>query len=484
MSKRARRDDAIATGDKARPNASGPAVNGTGGSRAGGGGANSSGAPGTPEPRGRLVQELALPLTLEEGRPPRLARQASYLVLVAIAGFFAWAAMAQITERAVASGQIMPSGNNYSVQHAEGGTVADLAVSEGQTVEAGQTLLRLTPTAATADRDQLLAREAALRLKTERLRAFAEERDPDFSFVDGYPQLIADQRDILRTQTASRAERLSVLDRQIEQRQSRLASARNRLPQSKRQVAILGEQLEMRRELAEKGLVSRVVLLETEAAHSEATARLAGLRSEIVEAGQAIEETRQQKVELRAQLTTEAFDEIGATNAELAETRAQLKKLRQRVARLRVTAPSDGIVEGMAVNSLGAVVQAGEPLMRIVPTGKELVAEVRLDPRDVGHVAAGDTATVKVSTYDPMTFGTISGEVRQVSASTFTTEDGAPYYRTEIALDSGHLSRGGRRHALLPGMVVDADITTGEKTVLRYLAKPVYRALSQSFGER
>jgi HlyD family secretion protein/adhesin transport system membrane fusion protein len=435
-------------------------------------------------PRGRLAQDLSLPLSLEEGRPPRLAQHASYLVLVAIAGFFAWAATAQLTERAAARGQITPAGSSYSVQHPDGGTVAALAVSEGQTVEAGQTLLRLAPQAATADLDQLLAREAALRLKAERLSAFAQDRAPDFSFAADYPDLVADQRDILRTQNDSRAQQLSVIDRQIEQRRSRLASARDRLPEAKRQVAIMKEQLEMRRELAEKGLVSRVVLLETERAHSEATARLAGLRSEIAEARQAVDEARERQVELRAQLTNEAFDAIGQTNAELAETRAQLAKLRDRVRRLRIAAPSDGVVEGLEVNSLGAVVKPGEPLMRIVPTGKELVAEVRLDPQDVGHVAAGDPARVKVSTYDPMTFGTIAGRVRRISASTFTTDDGVPYYRTEIALDSSHFSRGGRVHALLPGMIVDADIVTGEKTVLGYLAKPVYRALSQSFGER
>lgn len=441
-------------------------------------------ANGAQAPRGQLAQNLSLPLTLEEGRPPRLARHASYLVLVAIAGFFAWAAMAQLTERAVARGQIMPTGSSYSVQHADGGTVAELAVSEGQTVQAGQTLLRIASAAATADRDQLLAREVALRLKVERLRAFAQDRAPDFGFAAAYPNLIADQQDILRTQDESRSQRLSVFDRQIAQRRSRVASATDRLPELRRQVAIMKEQLEMRRELAEKGLVSRVVLLETERAHSEATARLAGLRSEIAEARQAVDEARERQVELRGQLTNEAFDQIGQTNAELAETRAQLAKLRDRVRRLRVTAPSDGVVEGLKVNSLGAVVKPGEPLMRIVPTGKELFAEVRLDPRDVGHVALGDQATVKVSTYDPMTFGTIAGRVRQISASTFTTDDGVPYYRTEIALDSSHLSRGGQEHALLPGMIVDADIVTGEKTVLGYLAKPVYRALSQSFGER
>jgi multidrug efflux pump subunit AcrA (membrane-fusion protein) len=253
-------------------------------------GAATGGAQG---PRGRLAQDLSLPLSLEEGRPPGLARHASYLVLVAIAGFFAWAATAQLTERAVARGQITPTGSSYSVQHPDGGTVAALAVSEGQTVEAGQTLLRLAPHAATADRDQLLAREAALRLKAERLRAFAQDRAPDFGFAADYPDLVADQRDILRTQRDSRAQQLSVIDRQIEQRRSRLASARDRLPEAKRQVAIMKEQLEMRRELAEKGLVSRVVLLETERAHSEATARLAGLRSEIAEARQAVDEARE-----------------------------------------------------------------------------------------------------------------------------------------------------------------------------------------------
>jgi HlyD family secretion protein/adhesin transport system membrane fusion protein len=142
------------------------------------------------------------------------------------------------------------------------------------------------------------------------------------------------------------------------------------------------------------------------------------------------------------------------------------------------------VVEGLKVNSLGTVVKPGEPLMRIVPTGKELVAEVRLDRRDIGHVAAGDTASVKVSTYDPTTFGTIAGRVRQISAATFTTEDGVPYYRNgarprqqptqprrpDAPAAGGHDRARRHRHQL--------------KSVLGYLAKPVYRALSQSLGKR
>lgn len=91
---------------------------------------------------------------------------------------------------------------------------------------------------------------------------------------------------------------------------------------------------------------------------------------------------------------------------------------------------------------------------------------------------------MRVSTYDPMRFGTIDGTIARLSPSTFTSMDGRPFYKGVIALAAGHVGRAGERHPILPGTTVAADIVTGRKTLLEYLVKPVHRALSQAFGER
>jgi HlyD family secretion protein/adhesin transport system membrane fusion protein len=446
-------------------------------------GATSSDRP-TVSARSRLAQTLALPLALEEGRPPRLAAHVGFLALFAVAGFLGWASVATITERAVAQGQIMPAGEVQAIQHLEGGLVSAILVEEGARVAEGQPLLRLSPTGTVADREQLRAREMSLALRAERLRAFAGGRAPDFAFAADRPDLVADQQAIHDIQVTARDERLSVLDRRIEQRRAELASFTEQEEALRRQVEILTEQLDMRRQLLEQGLVSRVVFLETERSVSQASAQLSSLLGEAARAAEALGEAETQKIELRANLASDALEEMGRTTAELAEVREQLAKLDDRVERLEVVAPAAGLVQGLAVGTLGAVVAPGDLLMELVPVSGEMRAEVRLDPRDIGHVQVGDPAVIKVSTYDPMRFGTIDGTIERISASTFTDENGAPFYRGTVALDRAHVGRDGAEHALSPGMVVSADIVTGEKTVMEYLLKPVYRAFDTAMGER
>lgn len=434
--------------------------------------------------RSRLSQALALPLSLEEGRPPRLASYVSVLGLVAVLGFLGWSAVAEVTERAVVNGQVMPAGRVQAVQHLEGGIVSEILVGEGQLVAAGQPLLRLSPTSPVADREQLRAREVALALRAERLRAFAEGREPDLAFGLEYPDLVADQHSIYRTQDSARREQLGVLARRVEQRRAELASFKEQESSLRRQVAILTEQLGMRQALLDKGLVSRVVFLETERAVTQANAQLAALLGEMSRASEAVGEAELQQVELQASLANDALEQMGTTTAELAEVREQLGKLEDRVERLVVLAPSDGVVQGLSVTTLGGVVGPGQILAEVVPLDDEMIAEVRLDPRDIGHVEVGDPAVVRISTYDPMRFGTIPGKISTLSPSTFTSEQGDPFYKGVIMLAQNHVGRTGDRHLILPGMVVTADIVTGQKTLLEYLAKPIYRALDQAFGER
>lgn len=114
----------------------------------------------------------------------------------------------------------------------------------------------------------------------------------------------------------------------------------------------------------------------------------------------------------------------------------------------------------------------------------ELVAEVWISPEDIGHIRIGAAADIRISTFDPARFGTIDGRVRKISASTFQSKEGEPYYKVVIGLGRDHVGLNGDTHQVLTGMVVNATIITGEKSLTRYLLKPVYRSLDIAFSER
>ena len=240
----------------------------------------------------------------------------------------------------------------------------------------------------------------------------------------------------------------------------------------------------MRKNLLDKGLVSRVTYLETERALSQARGDLTGLQGKIAEAQAALGEARNSLLELDAKLRNEASEEMGRVTAELAQVRENLARLEDRVARLEIAAPVRGIVKGLRIKTIGGVVRPGEILMELVPLGDALVAEVRINPSDIGHVAVGQPAKVKVSTYDTARFGGIEGTLKHVSASTFQEERGEAFYKGVIELGQDHVGNEPKAYPILPGMVVDADIVTGNRSLFRYFLKPVFRGLDSAFHER
>jgi membrane fusion protein, adhesin transport system len=158
-----------------------------------------------------------------------------------------------------------------------------------------------------------------------------------------------------------------------------------------------------------------------------------------------------------------------------------------------VRAPAAGLVQEIIPKAPGEVVKPGEVVARIVPS-YELIAEVRIDPKESGYVQIGAPAEVKFAAYDSALFGTVPGRVEHVSATTFMPAPGQPhapaqsaqepYYKAIIRLSSDHIGAGTRKRPIAPGMMVQASIVTGSRSIMRYLLKPVFDSLDVAFTER
>ena len=427
---------------------------------------------------------LALPLVLEEGRAPRVAS----LIMVMGSAFLAiaiiWASLTTVRELAVAAGQVEPAGSVLTVKHLEGGIVGEILVRDGELVEAGAPLVHFQPALAGADLDQARARATSLALTAERQAAFIEEREPVFDADPAYRHLAEEQRELWVTQEASRREQRAVAAARIAQREAELGSLELRERNLQRQVDILEEQASMREGLLEKGLVSRIAFLESQRAVEQTRGELISTQGRVAEVGQTLLEAQRALSEIDARLVDDAKQDRSRSLGELEEVRNQIAKAEDRVRRLALRAPARGLVKGLMVHSVGDVVRPGDPVLEIVPVDDELVAKVDLDPKDIGHVRIGDRAHVRVTTYDPARFGTLEGSVAGISASTFENDRGEHFYHATIALDRTYLGSQASRHLILPGMVVNAEIVTGSKSIVRYLLKPVYRSLETAFSER
>ncbi len=428
---------------------------------------------------------LTLPLPLEEGRAPRLFIHTLYLLSGFIAAGIIWATVAQIKELTIATGQLVPVGSVQLVQHLEGGIVAEILVSEGQVVEKDTPLVRFQPAVANSDFGQVNIRTVTLSLQKERLSAMLAGRALNFGQLGvDYPQLAEDQRRLRESQFSQTKEERRTYQSKIEQRLVEIKSLIEQSESLKKQVAIQKEQVEIRKGLLKEGFVSRAVYLEVTRTYEKVRSELITINGRISSTKESLSEAKSVLLEYDANVRKKLNDELAKVSAELAELKLAILKHQDRITRLLISAPVKGIIQELVPKALGEVIKPGDVIARIVPMEQELVAEVRVQPKDIGHISVGNNAEVKITTFDAARFGGISGTVRKISATTFQNERGEPFYKAEIGLAKNNVGLNNEKHLVLPGMVVNAEIVTGSKSLTRYLLKPVYRSLDIAFSER
>jgi len=438
-----------------------------------------------PTPASGRRQNLTLPLALEEGRAPKLFVHTLYLLSGFIAAGIVWATVAQIKELTIAKGQLVPVGSVQLVQHLEGGIVAEIMVSDGQIVEKGTPLVRLQPAVAQSDLGQTNIRAVSLELQKERLKAMIEDRSINFGQVGiDFPQLAQDQINLMKGQSAQRTQERNTIKSKIEQRIAEIFALEGQEKSLEKQIAIQTEQLSIREGLLKQGYVSRAVYLEIKRTLEKIKAEEISTKGRLAGAKEALVEARSLLAEYNAGGRQKLIDEVAKVSAELAQLKLTIVKYKDRVTRLLIKAPVKGVVQELVPKAIGEVMKPGDVIARIVPMERELVAEVRIPPKDIGFISVGNKADVKITTFDPARFGSITGTVSKISATTFQNDRGEPFYKAVIKLSKNNVGLKNEKHLVLPGMVVNAEIITGSKSLTKYLLKPVYRSLDIAFSER
>lgn len=367
---------------------------------------------------------------------------------LAVVGFVAWSLLARVDQVTRATGQVIPSGRTQIVQSAEGGTIAEILVREGDQVRRGQLLVRLDEVRLRAQADEGLATVASLQAKMARIQA--ELFDTPLSFpaeLDDFPELISNQRQLyLRRRAALRADLGS------------LGSMRS----------LMTQELEMNLPLVESGDVSRSEMLRMRRSVAEVDGQIATRRNEYLQ-------------QLQAEYT-QTESELTVATQQLAQSQSSLDGVEMR-------APADGVVVNVRLTTIGGVLRPGDEMLQIVPTGDRLIVEAKVPPAEIAFIRVGQPVSVKFDAYDSAIYGAGEGRVAYVSADTLTEETPQgprPYYRVNLSVDVSNLRprRAGDRIALQPGMTATAEIITGESTVFRYLTKPILKTSSEALRER
>lgn len=431
------------------------------------------------------LSDLTRSVLYEEVPNQDLVRLTALVVGLGFLFFIGWSAVTQVNEVARTSGEIIPSGYSQVVQHLEGGIIADIMVEEGDLVEEGQVLVRMGGIGAEQDFASLEERQTTLRLQAERLRALAYDKTPDFSSIAGdNDEAVTYQKRILETAKQAYDAEKKVLEDQLDQRRETIARLKGEQDTAEKELASGRELLVMKEGLQSSGAVSKKDLIDSQRDVNRLEGNLRSVAAQISEAEKAISESQSRLITLEAKTRDEALKDLEEVETQIAQNKETLGKLEGRVDRQSIRAPVRGLVKGLRINTIGGVIGAGEPIMEIVPLDRTLIVEAQIPPREVGSLKVGQPARVKVSAFDFSRYGVIEGELEFLSATTFVNEQNQSFYKGRIKLAKDHVGHNPQRNLILPGMTVEADIITGEKTVLAYLLKPIHTSLDTAFRER
>ena len=439
----------------------------------------------SPQAFTRRRRDIANAVFLEETGVPHLVRASIYVAVAAVVTFFVWAFFASIQEIVLTTGSVAPRNEVRTIQHLEGGIISKILVQTGQRVKAGDPLVRLDASGATGELAQYNTRLAALMLEEERLRAFAEHREPDFdAVIPGYDNLKADQAHILKSEQAALSSQAAVLSRQLQERRATLQSFTNEQKSLEDQLAVLQEEFAIQEKLFKKGLQARLTFLGARQNLLAAQGSLQRVKDQIATTSETVGEIEERLNDLDTRLRQDTLRTLGTVTASRAEVEKIIVGLQDRVDRLVVTSPVSGIVQNLPLQASAGVLPPGGVIAEIVPLDEGLIVEARVLTRDIGFLEIGQPVTVKVDAFDYARYGSLEGRLTELSATTFLDQQNNPFYRAKIDLDKTFVGNPADDNAVMPGMTVQADIVTGNRTVLQYLLKPLYTIVNEAFWER
>jgi protease secretion system membrane fusion protein len=415
------------------------------------------------------------------------------IVLLGVGGFLLWALLAPLDKGVPLSGTVAKESNRKSVQHQVGGTVQQILVKDGDTVKAGQVLVRMNPVAAQSavdmsDAQYLSARATEARLVAERDGRKTIDFPPELARRKGDPrvaEVMELQAQLLASRQASLQSEVGGVDESIAGIRLQVQALTESRDSKKEQLRILNEQLVGMRDLAKDGYVARNRLLDLERASAQMGGAIAEDIGNIGRSQRQVLELTLRKSQRMQDYQKEVRTQLVDARKEADALAARLQSQRFDLAQVEVRSPADGTVVNLNVFTDGGVVPAGFKMMDIVPSNDPLIVEGQLPVNLVDKVHAGLKVELMFSAFNTNSTPHVEGEVETVSADRSVEErTGTPFYRVRVKVTpQGAKTIAAHKLQIIPGMPVELFVKTGERTMMNYLLKPVLDRARSALSE-
>lgn len=414
----------------------------------------------------------------------------SNLLLISIAGlilfFLVWASVSRIEEVTRGEGQVVPTREIQVVQSLEGGILAELLVAEGDRVREGQVLMRVSDVMFASEERGAEAKDASLRAKKARLTA--ESNGEAFAIPAGiaenWPDIARNEQALYESRQQELKNAKAILQDKITSAESGLSETEAQISRLKNNSALLQQELTITSKMVAQQAVPKLeeIRLRRELSDSQGQVRAnqekqAGLKAELAAAQKQLKD---QDDKFRSQ----ALGELSETETQIAQLSENLKSIGDRVSRTELRAPVDGIVNNIALKTIGGVIEPAHKLVEIVPTDDELKIAAKIRPSDIAFLKVGQPVKVKISAYDPQRYGALDGHLARIGANSVTDREGNIFFEVEVRTDKNHLGTEDHPLPITPGMVARIEIITGKRTIMDYMLKPILRARDNALRER
>lgn len=425
-------------------------------------------------------------------------------VLVIWLGCFGvWAGIAPLNSAVVASGTFVATGQNKLIQHFEGGIIREIAVNEGDVVEANAVLVRMDATAANSKLRRLILKRYRLiamkaRLEAERSSSETIETPAAFSETVRDPEvkaILERQRAELRARRISIATEESLLRKQISGLEESIRGYQAQVQSTKERIALFAEELKDKNSLLGQQLVRKADVLALRRSEASLGGELGEYLGRIADSRERVAQANERIAQLHSTMLRDAIKELRETETDLDDVEEQIRAAQDVVDRIDVRSPVRGIVVKKNFHTPGGVVSPGAVIVELLPIGEERIIEAHVNPKDISHVSVGQEALVRLSALNQRITPMVGASVvyvsadalaEQMQAKTETRSDSGTrreFYVVRVRLDQDDILRRMPEFVPTPGMPADVYIKTGERTFFEYIMKPVFDSFSRAFRE-
>ncbi len=420
-------------------------------------------------------------------RKPRFSiRMLSVGTMLAFCILLLWAYCTQIDEVARAEGQVIPSQGIQVIEHLEGGTLKELLVKEGDTVEENAVLLRISNELSQAEYNTALEKSYVLRASISRFQAELAEEDLVFEeeLKSISPSTIEHEIKVYETNKEQNKAELAVLKSEYLLKEQEVKALKNKLNIVQKNLALNRTHLKRLEALTIEELTSQIDLLKQQEIVLNQESEIINIRDTIYSLNIEKELAKEKYSLKEAEYQNASANALHKAQAELASLKQSILLGSSRKERTDIRSPVYGKVKSVFVKTINAVIKPASPIMEIVPLDTSLLIEAKIQPADIGFIQQGQKAIVKITAFDYSVFGGLYGIVEQISADTIEDKEGKVYYIANIRTEKNYLEYKDKQLEIIPGMVSSVDILTGKKSVLTFILKPIIKTKENAFTQR